>query len=246
MSPSPQPAATARLEFDPKTMKDPVFLSGPVPRYTQEALRTESQGVVVTKCVVTVNGEVANCRVLESFDPSMGQSVKKALEQRRYTPAMKDGKPVEVEYTFKATFRVAGKGPPSKLSGLSNMCLTLGSNNPNPDGLAVLDKYCFCYRGLCVGQGTPEHTQLLRVKVCREAAEAHIEPAPAAKCDPHPRDLECSAKEGIQRERHLEDLALVARCDKNPDLGPILEEMKARAAQRKRDDEALHNHREGQ
>ncbi len=92
-------ASDARVEFN-ETMAPPNYISGPEPRYTEKALEHEVQGLMVVKCVVTVQGVVHDCRVIRSL-PFMDRAVIEALERRRYTPATLKGKPLEVDYTFK-------------------------------------------------------------------------------------------------------------------------------------------------
>ena len=93
------------VEFDAKTMKDPVFVSGPNPQYTEKALEREVQGTVVVKCVVSVDGKIHDCRILRGL-PFMDRAVIEALEKRRYTPATQGGRPIEVDYTFKLTLKL--------------------------------------------------------------------------------------------------------------------------------------------
>jgi protein TonB len=50
--------------------------------------------------VVTADGSVNNCRVLKSL-PFMDRAAIDAIERWRYKPYTVDGKPAEVEYTFK-------------------------------------------------------------------------------------------------------------------------------------------------
>ncbi|HSB20769.1 MAG TPA: energy transducer TonB [Anaeromyxobacteraceae bacterium] len=93
------------VEFDPHTMKDPVYVSGPAPQYTEKALEKEIQGVMVVKCVVTVDGRIHDCRIVRSL-PFLDRAVIEALEKRRYAPATQGGRPIEVDYTFKVTMRL--------------------------------------------------------------------------------------------------------------------------------------------
>jgi periplasmic protein TonB len=97
--PPPPPPPPVRMEFN-DSMTPPKVISGPNPEYTDQALEREVQGLMVVKCVVTVEGRVHDCRVLQSL-PFMDRAVIGALEQRRYTPALLQGKPVEVDYTFR-------------------------------------------------------------------------------------------------------------------------------------------------
>jgi protein TonB len=93
------PPQTGRLEFN-DAMIPPSMIKGPSPRYTNEALEHEVQGLMVVKCVVTTEGLVRECRVLQSL-PFMDRAVVDALEHRLYTPALLQGRPVEVDYTFR-------------------------------------------------------------------------------------------------------------------------------------------------
>jgi len=78
----------------------PVKLTGPEIAYTGPALDHEVEGVMRVACVVTVQGEVDRCRVLQGV-PFMDVAVLQALEHRRYVPArLPDGRPVETEYVF--------------------------------------------------------------------------------------------------------------------------------------------------
>jgi protein TonB len=81
-------------------MTPPQVLAGPNPEYTPQALEREVEGTMVVKCVVSTQGVVRNCRVLKSL-PFMDRAVITALEQRRYSPALLHGQPIEVDYTFK-------------------------------------------------------------------------------------------------------------------------------------------------
>jgi protein TonB len=87
------------VEFN-EAMTPPRVLSGPNPEYTDQALEHEVEGLMVVKCIVSVEGAVRNCRILQSL-PFMDRAVISALEHRRYSAALFQGKPIEVDYTFK-------------------------------------------------------------------------------------------------------------------------------------------------
>jgi periplasmic protein TonB len=89
------------LEYEVGRMTAPRQISGPDPEYTLQALQNDVQGLMVVKCIVTVEGAVHGCRVLQGL-PFMDRAVIQALERRRYVPArLPDGRPVEVDYTFR-------------------------------------------------------------------------------------------------------------------------------------------------
>ena len=86
-------------------MTPPKQLSGPDPSYTPQALEREVEGTMLVQCIVTQDGMVHDCRVLKSL-PYMDGAVIHALEQRRYAPALIDGRPVDVEFLFRIQLRM--------------------------------------------------------------------------------------------------------------------------------------------
>jgi protein TonB len=81
-------------------MTPPKIISGPEPQYTDQAIEHEVEGLMVVKCVVSLTGQVHGCRVLKSL-PFMDRAMIETLQSRRYSPAMFQGKAIEVDYTFK-------------------------------------------------------------------------------------------------------------------------------------------------
>ncbi len=94
-----------RMEFDERTMSQPVKIAGPVPQYTDKALEREIQGTMIVRCVIAVDGRVFDCQVVKSL-PFMDRAVIEALERSRFTPATMAGRPVEVYKTFKINLRL--------------------------------------------------------------------------------------------------------------------------------------------
>jgi TonB family protein len=97
--------AAERTEFDAASMTRPVFVSGPDPTYTRAALSHDVEGLMVVACVVTREGLVRECRVLQGL-PHMDAAVVQALERRRYRPATLNGVPIEVTYQFRLNLRL--------------------------------------------------------------------------------------------------------------------------------------------
>ena len=98
----PAPAApplVKAVEYNDATMSAPTIISGPPPEYTQDAIDREVEGLMVVRCVVTVEGLVHSCKVLKSL-PFMDRAVIDSLQKRRYKPATLQGKPIDVLYTF--------------------------------------------------------------------------------------------------------------------------------------------------
>jgi TonB family protein len=96
--PPPEPGENA-IEFSDATMTAPSMISGPNPEYTEEALERGVEGTMTLRCVVTTQGRVRACKVQKGL-PFMDRAVVTALEARKYRPALSQGKPVDVFYTF--------------------------------------------------------------------------------------------------------------------------------------------------
>jgi TonB family protein len=100
LAPLPSPTAVTdnALEYDP-SMTAPAMISGPPPEYTPEAIERAVEGTMQVRCVVTVAGDVRGCKVVKGL-PFMNSAVIEALQRRKYKPALAQGKPVDVFYTF--------------------------------------------------------------------------------------------------------------------------------------------------
>lgn len=89
------------------------------PAYPEAARRAHIGGVVVLEGLITTSGDVAELRVLKSVDPLLDAAALRAVQQWRYSPATKDGKPVCVYLTITTTFTPgARRRPPNSLLGL--------------------------------------------------------------------------------------------------------------------------------
>ena len=96
------PATGTPVAFDER-MTPPTLRSGPDPSLTVAALSHD--GEVRARCRLTVDGCVDRCRIVKS-DPAMDAEFVDTLERRRYSPATLYGKPVEVDYGFRLTWKV--------------------------------------------------------------------------------------------------------------------------------------------
>ncbi len=97
----------AAVEFDPAMMA-PAMISGPAPEYTPEAIERGIEGSMQIRCVVTVAGDVRDCRVLKGL-PFMNTAVVEALQRRKYKPALSRGRPVAVFYTFNIRLKLPAR-----------------------------------------------------------------------------------------------------------------------------------------
>ncbi|AKJ08236.1 protein TonB [Archangium gephyra] len=98
--PQPEmPGAGEPVAFEPSAMTRPQRVSGREPQLTAEARAERVRGTALVRCVVTREGRVTNCRLLNGL-PYMEQELLEALSTWRVTPVTAQGKPLDVDYTF--------------------------------------------------------------------------------------------------------------------------------------------------
>jgi protein TonB len=76
------------------------------PQYTSEAMRAKLQGMVTLEVVVRPDGSVGEAKVVRSLDPIFGldHAAIAAVKVWKFTPGMRDGKPIPVLVTVELTF----------------------------------------------------------------------------------------------------------------------------------------------
>ena len=101
-----EPAATDydRI-FRRSEVDSPVrIVSRPVPSYTESARKNQVVGVVVLRTVFTSSGSVTNVSVIRGLPDGLSERAIASAKQIKFTPAMKDGRPVstwvQLEYNF--------------------------------------------------------------------------------------------------------------------------------------------------
>ncbi|WP_163778596.1 energy transducer TonB [Myxococcus vastator] len=98
LSPGQESTGTDVMPFG-KGMSPPRLMGSPGIEYTHQALAARVEGTMVAKCVITVRGDVTDCRIIKGL-PHMNESVLEALHARRYTPVQYQGRTVSVSYVF--------------------------------------------------------------------------------------------------------------------------------------------------
>ncbi len=84
----------------------PVAIFKPQPRYTEDARRAGVEGVVILETVVDEEGNVRNVKVLKGLPFGLDQSAIDTVKTWRYEPALRDGEPVAVYFTFTINFSI--------------------------------------------------------------------------------------------------------------------------------------------
>jgi TonB family protein len=86
------------------TFPKPLFQ--PEPEFSKEAREAKYQGTCVLALVVGTDGVPSNIRIVKSLGKGLDDKAVEAVQKWRFTPGMKDGKPVPVALQIEVDFRL--------------------------------------------------------------------------------------------------------------------------------------------
>lgn len=76
-------------------------------KYPREAREQNIQGTAIVRCTVSKNGEIKDVKALRGLSDVIKKEVFRIIESMpRWRPGMKDGKPVDTEYTLPVNFNL--------------------------------------------------------------------------------------------------------------------------------------------
>jgi periplasmic protein TonB len=84
----------------------PTAISSPDPDYTEEARRAKKQGTCVLWLIVDSTGHPRDIRVARGLGFGLDAKAVEAVKQWRFQPALKDGKPVDVQISVEVEFHL--------------------------------------------------------------------------------------------------------------------------------------------
>jgi TonB family protein len=84
----------------------PQAISSPDPEYTDEARQAKKQGTCVLSLIVDEQGHPRDLHVVRSLGFGLDAKALEAVRQWRFEPALKDGKPVNVQISVEVEFRL--------------------------------------------------------------------------------------------------------------------------------------------
>jgi protein TonB len=84
----------------------PLATYRPEPEYSDEARRQKRQGAVLLSLVVDENGKPVQIKVLRSLGLGLDEKAIEAVQQWRFQPGKKSGRPVPVQAQIEVTFRL--------------------------------------------------------------------------------------------------------------------------------------------
>lgn len=84
----------------------PTAISAPDPDYTEEARRAKKQGTCILWLIVDSAGHPRDIRVARGLGFGLDAKAVEAVKQWRFQPALKDGRPVDVQISVEVEFRL--------------------------------------------------------------------------------------------------------------------------------------------
>lgn len=84
----------------------PTAISAPDPDYTEEARRAKKQGTCVLWLIVDSTGHPRDIKVQRGLGFGLDQKAIDAVRQWRFNPALKDGRPVDVQISVEVEFHL--------------------------------------------------------------------------------------------------------------------------------------------
>jgi periplasmic protein TonB len=87
------------------TTTAPRVLSAPDPEYPEQARKAGLQGTVILWTVVETDGRISEVHISRPLGMGLDEKAIEAVRKWRFTPAMRDGKPVPVQLNIEVNFR---------------------------------------------------------------------------------------------------------------------------------------------
>jgi TonB family protein len=84
----------------------PTAISAPDPDYTEEARRAKKQGTCELWLIVDSSGHPRDIRVMRGLGFGLDAKALEAVKQWRFQPALKDGRPVDVQISVQVEFHL--------------------------------------------------------------------------------------------------------------------------------------------
>jgi TonB family protein len=98
-----------------ETMTRPVLRSSPngkrSPDYPAEVREVGVSGLLIVRCILSVEGRAEDCRIVKPLVPALDREVLQWLAGSSWSPVTLDGKPQRVSYVFNFNFRLERAAP---------------------------------------------------------------------------------------------------------------------------------------
>lgn len=84
----------------------PKLVYAPDPEFTEKARKAKHQGVCVITTIVDTDGKPQRIQVVRRLGMGLDKKAMEAVQQYKFTPALRDGKPVDVQVNIEVNFRI--------------------------------------------------------------------------------------------------------------------------------------------
>lgn len=88
------------------SVRPPVAIFTPDPEFSEEARKAKFSGNVVVSLIVDANGKPRNVHALRGVGMGLDEKAVEAVQQYKFKPALKDGKPVAVYLNVEVNFQI--------------------------------------------------------------------------------------------------------------------------------------------
>jgi TonB family protein len=89
-----------------RSVTPPHAIFMPDPEYTEQASKKKIQGTVLLSLTVTVDGTTRDIKVVRGVGYGLDEKAVAAVSRWTFSPALKDGEPIEKEITAEVAFRL--------------------------------------------------------------------------------------------------------------------------------------------
>ena len=86
------------------TMPRAIF--APNPEYTEQARKKKINGTVLLSLTVTVDGTTRDIKLVKGVGYGLDEKAVEAVSRWKFTPALKDGQPIEKEISVEVDFHL--------------------------------------------------------------------------------------------------------------------------------------------
>jgi TonB family protein len=100
------PGADSMVRNRNKDITPPGLVSKQAPKYGKQSRKNKTEGTVVLYVIVSPEGMPAEVFVYGPLAPDLDEEAIKAVKQWRFSPAMRDGKPIEFPATIEINFKL--------------------------------------------------------------------------------------------------------------------------------------------
>jgi TonB family protein len=102
----PEMSAAACAQKPERDVTPPHAIFMPNPEYTEEARKKKINGTVIVSMTVTVDGTTRDIKVVKGVGYGLDEKAVAAVSRWKFSPALKDGQPIEKEITAEVAFHL--------------------------------------------------------------------------------------------------------------------------------------------